>query len=191
MSYVGGLLSADQKIRIRTLYLVGQLSPKEISDQLKTNRKATSNLICQSGWSKIRGKKWEKASAEIEAVVEQEMSQISQRIAVESEELTVGSLKLLRDSLAPGSPEFENLPIEKKLRFMSERAKTAQAASGAARNLVDIARRCRNLDNKVETNQGASTNVNMFVFATPAAPKPLTEPKNVTPSAVQIASSSV
>ena len=186
MSYVGGLLSADQKVRIRTLYLVGQLSPREISNQLKTDYKATSNLICQSGWSKIRGKKWEKAEAEIEAVVAQEMSQISQRIAVESEELTVGSLKLLRESLAPGSPEFEQLPIEKKLRLMSERAKTAQAASGAARNLVDIARRCRNLDNKANEPIGTSTNVNMFVFATPAATKQEKELKNVTPSPAQI-----
>ena len=182
-SYTGGCLSPEMKVKIRTLYLVGQLSPKQISDQLKCNYKATRNLVAQSGGTKIRGKKWEKAAAEVAAVVENDMAEVTQRIAVESEELTVSSLNLLRQSLAPGSPEFENLPIEKKLRFMSERAKTAQAASGAARNLVDIARRCRNVDNKVETNQGTSTNVNMFVFATPAATK---AEKNVTPTAVQI-----
>jgi hypothetical protein len=63
-----------------------------------------------------------------------------------------------------------------------------QAASGAARNLVDIARRCRNLDNKATEPTGSSTNVNMFVFATPAATKMDTEKplKNVTPAAISV-----
>jgi hypothetical protein len=177
--YSGGKLSVDQKIRIRTLYLTGNLGPKEISDQLKCDYKSTRALISDAGWAKIRGKKWERAEAEITAVVEKDMAEVTQRIAIESEELAMGSLVLLRQSLAPESPDVAALPIEKKLRFMSERAKTAQAASGAARNLVDIARRCRNLDNKPAEQTGNSTNVNLFVFNQPASTK---AEKNVTPS---------
>jgi hypothetical protein len=175
-----GYLSVDQKIKIRTLYLVGNLGPKEISDQLGCNYKATKMLITNAGWAKIRGKKWEKAEATVTAIVEKDLAEVSQRIAVESEELTLGSLNLLRGSLAPGSPEFESLPIEKKLRTMESRAKIAQAASGAVRNLIGVSRTCRGMDAKVEQQSGSSTNVNMFVFATPAATK---AEKNVTPSA--------
>jgi len=183
-----GYLSVDQKIKIRTLYLVGNLGPKEISDQLKCNYKAAKMLITNAGWAKIRGKKWEKAEAIVTDIVEKDLAEVSQRIAVESEELTLGSLNLLRSSLSPGSPEFENLPIEKKLRTMESRAKIAQAASGAVRNLVGVSRTCRGMDNKATEPTGSSTNVNLFVFATPAAAK--TE-RNVTPNSVQIASSSV
>ena len=165
-----GFLSPDQKIQARTLYLVHNLGPKEISERLGCNWKALTNLINHRGWAKLRNKNWIKAEAEVVAIVENDVAETAQRIAIESEELTIGSLNVLRNSIATGN------------------AKDMQAASGAARNLVDIARRCRNLDNKAAEPTGSSTNVNMFVFATPAAAK--TE-RNVTPNPVQIASSSV
>jgi len=163
-------MTPDQKIQARTLYLVGNLGPKEIAAKLGAPHKSIELLISRSGWSKMRNANWNKTGEEIAAKVEADIAQVSQRIAVESEELTIGSLQVLRNSIATGN------------------AKDMQMASGAARNLVDIFRKCRGMDNKVETNQGSSTNVNMFVFATPAAAK--TE-RNVTPNPVQIASSSV
>lgn len=165
-----GTLTPDQKIQARTLYLVGNQGPKQIAASLGVPSKPVEQLISRAGWSKIRNANWQKSEAEVVAKVEDDIAQVTQRIAVESEELTLGSLKVLRDSVARGC------------------AKDMQMASGAARNLVDIFRKCRGMDNKVETNQGSSTNVNMFVFATPAAAK--TE-RNVTPNPVQIASSSV
>jgi hypothetical protein len=156
-----GFLSPDQKIKARTLYLVHNKGPKEISEMLSCNWKALTNLINHRGWAKLRNKNWIKAEAEVVAIVENDVAETAQRIAIESEELTIGSLNVLRNSIATGN------------------AKDMQAASGAARNLVDIARRCRNLDNRVETNQGTSTNVNMFVFAAPATVK---AEKNITPS---------
>jgi DNA-binding CsgD family transcriptional regulator len=157
-----GHLTPKQKIEIRTLYLVHNLGATEIAKRLGCNLKATSNLITHAGWTKIRSKNWLKAEADVSAIVENDVAQVSQQIAVESEELTLGSLNILRRSIAEGN------------------AKDMQMASGAARNLVDIFRKCRGMDNKATEPTGSSTNVNMFVFATPAVAK--TE-RNVTPSA--------
>ncbi len=180
-SYSGGKLSAEQKLRIRTLYLSHNLGPKEISDQLKCDYRATRAIISTAGWAKLRGKRWEKAEAEVNNVVEKDLAEVSQQIIVNSEELTHGSLELLRQSLAPDSPEMAALPLEKRLKFMADRAKTAQMASGAARNLVDIARRCRGLDNKVEQSTGTITNVNLFMIKGTDR-----QEKNVTPSSIAI-----
>ena len=160
-----GFLSPDQKIQARTLYLVHNLGPKEISEKTGGNYNSICDLITTRGWAKLRNKNWQKAEAEIVALVDKDVADVSQRLAVESEELTFGSLRVLRNSIATGN------------------AKDMQAASGAARNLVDIARRCRNLDNKANEPTGTSTNVNLFVFNTPIQTK--TE-KNVTPSPAQI-----
>ena len=160
-----GNLTPDQKIQARTLYLVGNLGPKDISAKLSCDYRSVTQLISNAGWAKLRNKNWLKAEAEVTSIVEKDIAEVSQRIAVESEELTVGSLRVLRESIAKGC------------------AKDMQMASGAARNLVDIFRKCRGMDLKQDNNQGTSTNVNMFVFATPAAPK---AEKNVTPAAVQI-----
>jgi hypothetical protein len=73
------------------------------------------------------------------------------------------------------------LPLEKRLKFMSERAKTAQMASGAARNLVDIARKCRGLDNKLEQATGSTVHLNFFSLGKTEVPQ-----KNVTPKPIEI-----
>ena len=157
-----GFLSPEQKIQARTLYLVHNLGPKEISQKLNANYKSVCDLIVTRGWAKLRNKNWQKAEAEILAIVDKDVADVSQRLAIESEELTFGSLRVLRNSIATGN------------------AKDMQMASGAARNLVDIARKCRNLDNKLDQPTGSSTNLNMFVFNSPIQTK---IEKNVTPTA--------
>jgi hypothetical protein len=159
-----GAMTPDQKIQARTLYLVGNLGPKEISKKLGVPFRSVELLVSRAGWSKLRNANWAKAEAAIVAKVEADVAEVTQRIAVESEELTVGSLRVLRASIDAGN------------------AKDMQMASGAARNLVDIARKCRGLDNN-RLDQAAgngSANVNLFFINHPQHTKP---ELNVTPKA--------
>lgn len=150
-------------MRVRTLYLIKDEPPGVIAKTLGVDRQIIYDLVSKRGWAKMREKVWAKADAQITA----DLEQVSHAIATESEELTFGTLQMLRESIDQRD------------------AKSAQMASGAARNLVDIARRSRGQDQQI---QGGSTggNMNFFVLqGVPQADKPARDPVNVTPATAE------
>lgn len=132
------------------------MSPKQISEVIGCDKQVIYDLSNRRGWSKLRAKAWSKADKEMTDCLSNEIAQVSHEIATESEELTFGTLQMLRESID------------------NRNAKDAQAASGAARNLVDIARRSRGLDSNNQQSTASNGSVNFFVLqelpAVPALP---------------------
>jgi len=155
--------------KARTLYLVRGMPPSAVAAELGVQPKAISDLASRRGWCKVRREVWQESDKASQAALSADVSRVMQGIALESEELTVGSLQLARESIE------------------AKDAKSLSMSSSAIRNLVEVSRRIRGLDQQQTGLLGG--NVNFFVLqGVPQADKPTREPVNVTPS---VASSAI
>jgi hypothetical protein len=128
----------------RTMYLVRDMPPAAIASALEIKVEAVYFLANHRGWAKMRRQTWGKADAEVQTRMANDVSRVMSGIALESEELTVGSLQLARESIA------------------AKDAKGLSMSSTAIRNLVEVSRRIRGLD--VQQAQGSGGSVNFFVL---------------------------
>lgn len=132
-----------QKLQVRALYVIQQLSTREISEKSGLTENQVRNLICREKWrtSKLRAKSFvqEKHDARIREGVEE----FVESVAIQTEELSVGTLSKARVTL-----DREDVNAARDL----------QAYSQAAKNFVGIARQARGLDaeRNAERTNGAT-----------------------------------
>jgi hypothetical protein len=161
-----GRIPLPVKLKARSLYLIHGLPLAEIAQQTGLTSQSVKNLAFNEGWSKTRLKAKEALVKRADARMNEEIDEVSDAIATESEEIAMSGLVRARESTQDRG-EFA--------------AKDFQAWTGGARNLVNISRACRGQDAKKADGAGESASVSFFVIrvedAEPAAMR------NVTPGA--------
>lgn len=149
-----GRIPIRLKSAIRTQYLVNGLTgvalyklfPELTADQI-------ANMLSREGWRGERKQLSKESESLIHARAKAAANEISEALASESEELCFKALTVTRDGLNVGGLNG---------------AKQAQAASGALRNLHQIAQSIRQPG--MEQPAGASS-LNIFVMRLPSVPE--------------------
>jgi hypothetical protein len=121
-------LTPADEARVRTCYLVRGLSPKDCEAETGVSAKVIYSLAHNRGWAAARRAAWGEADKASEAALSRDVNRVMQTIAADSEEITVGALQMARDALT------------------DKDAKSLSMSSTAIRNLVEVARRIRALD---------------------------------------------
>jgi hypothetical protein len=76
-----------EKLRVKRLYLISRLQPKEIADKLGRTNAQVSNLIYHEGWAKMRDAADERAEAEAMSGAVDAARELSASVAVQGPEL--------------------------------------------------------------------------------------------------------
>jgi hypothetical protein len=155
------------RTQVRNLYLTHCLPHKEIADRTGLKLDAVKNLIFRERWANLKVKLNKKAQESAVACAEASLTEIVQAVAMETEELTLGTLAKAKVTLE---------------RTDRDAARDLQAYSQAAKNFNGIMREARNLNASANQGEGATVNV-MFVGALPRSSQ--RSVTNVTPAAPQ------
>lgn len=152
--------------RVRNLYLGHFLGPQEIAAQTGLNYRQVTNLISRKGWATLRASKRKRVEESAIARAEESVSEIVNAVAMETEELTLGTLAKAKVTLE---------------RTDRDAARDLQAYSQAAKNFNGIMREARNLN--AHPSEGGNTLNVMFVGALPRSQSAsASAPRNVTPN---------
>ncbi len=162
----GNRIPESIRLTVRSLYVVQGVQVAQIANTLGLKPQQVRNLVVREGWTKLRDKKGprkQELEAKLLARAQDDINRVVEATAILSEDLSLRSLNLCGEYLD------------------AKDAKSLQMASGAARNLVQIARMSRGMDqrNGPQNSSGdAVPQTLIFVGALERAVKP--EPRQVT-----------
>lgn len=154
------------KLKIRSLYIIQQLSPAEIGEKMGMTRQQVQGLCYREKWQRVKQRAKISFQQQADARAKEEVSEIHDAFALKTEELAMGSL-------------------EKASRRMPDEdvnaARDLQALSQTAKNFIGIARQIRGMDSDKRSERG---DVNITFIGTlervgDSAPKRLPEPAAV------------
>lgn len=150
---------------LRTMYLVQGLNPSDIERQgLGFTASQVSQLARRQGWTEMRKSALLLADQKARASHDLAVTQVTQAIAAESEELCFKALTQTRAGLEKGGLEG---------------AKQAQAASSTLKNLAGVAQAIRNPALQTEAKGGGSV-LNVFMLRAGDVAAEAKEAKQVT-----------
>lgn len=154
------------KLRIRSLYVIQQLSYRDIADQTGLPVRAVQNLVYREKWTpvrqRIRSSAQAKADERTRERVSAEVCELAESVAIQTADLAVATLTKSRATLD---------------RDDVNAARDLQAYSQSAKNFYGVYRQVRELDQARDIERNGSTLV--FVADMPR----VREPVNVTASA--------
>lgn len=158
-----------QKLQVRALYVIQQLSTREICEKTGLTDNQVRNLICREKWrtSKMRAKTF--AQEKHDARIREGVEEFVESVAIQTEELSVGTLSKARTTL-----DREDVNAARDL----------QAYSQAAKNFVGIARQARGLDAEMNRERTNGTTV-IFVGELARVGDAKRKELNVTPNGVE------
>lgn len=154
------------KLKIRSLYIIQQLSPAEIGEKMGMTRQQVQGVVYREKWQREKQRVKLALQQKADARAQDEIAEIHDAFAIKTEELAMGTL----DKAAKRMPnEDENV------------ARDLQALSQTAKNFVGIARQIRGMDLAKRDNASGAT----VVFVQCERVTARTE-RNVTPPAIEI-----
>ncbi len=134
------------KLRVRALYVIQQLSYRDIADQVGLPVRAVQNLVYREKWTpvrqRIRSSIQAKADERTRERIQAEVSELGDSVAIQTADLAVGTLVKSRETLA---------------RDDVNAARDLQAYSQSAKNFVGIYRQVRELDSELRTDRNGQT----------------------------------
>lgn len=169
------------KLKVRSLYIIQQLSSAEIGAQVGLTRKQVQDLVKREGWIAVKRRAKASFIAKHDAQACEQVAEIHDSFAVKTEELSMAVLGKM-DKRMPD--EDENV------------ARDLQAFSATAKNLIGVARQIRGMDlqRDNERSNGATIVFVQLERVGASTAKRLPEPAarevteiNVTPVASEVA----
>lgn len=130
------------KLRVRSLYIIQQLSSAEIAAQVGLTRKQIQDLAAREGWVAIKQRAKSSLVAKHDARAKAEIAEIHDAFALKTEELGMGVLEKAARRMPD---EDENV------------AKDLQALSQTAKNFIGIARQVRGMDLGARESAGVAS----------------------------------
>lgn len=158
------------KLAVRSFYVLQGLKPSQIGPMVGLSAKQVYNLSRREGWSTERvanrSKISEKVKERQDARAADEIAFTHKAIAIRSEELSVKSLDHCAEILGRTMEDGITPAID---------SKSLQMATGAARNLVQIARMSRGLDARRSESAGndGAPSVNVFLVRGETLERPM------------------
>ncbi len=164
-------VSLIQRSKARTLYIVEQLSYREISEQTGIPPRVLQNMAYRENWTNAKKSTLKSVEEKSLARIKEQVDEVVSAVALQTEELSLGTLAKARVTL-----DREDVNAARDL----------QAYSQAAKNFVGIARQARGLDSELRTDRNGQTLVFVKLerVGDASTPKRLPEPAtevNVTP----------
>lgn len=150
------------KLKIRSLYIVQQLSPAEIGVQVGFTRQQVQGLIARQNWCAVKNHAKRSLEQRGDARLREEVEEVHESFAIQTEELTMGVLAKASKAMA---------------RQDEDACRDLQALSQTAKNFVGIARQVRGMDISKDAGFAGPTQTLIFVGALPQA-----TPKQVKPA---------
>lgn len=158
------------KLKVRSLYIIQQLSSAEIGAQVGLTRKQVQDLVKREGWISVKRRAKASFIAKHDAQACEQVAEIHESFAVKTEELSMAVLGKL-DKRMPD--EDENV------------ARDLQAFSATAKNLIGVARQIRGMDSGKRDMPGGNTII--FLGSAPRVGDSVKRSEvNVTPAAIEI-----
>ncbi len=148
--------SLVQELAVQTMYLTDGMSPKHIASALQVSPQRVSNLVFQRGWSKERAKKAGKLEAKARAGEAEHIQRVVKAQAAVAEAGSIAGLKRALQATESDS-EFA--------------ARDFRSWAGGARDLVNVARLSRGLDQQ-SGSIGSSTTLNLTQLVIRGEPLP-------------------
>ena len=133
------------KLQVRSLYVLHGYAPIQIAQMLQLTADQIYRLVSRNGWNRLKEERGRRKEAAQDARAQADVAKVQEVVAIRAEELTVRSLDLCSDFLD------------------TKDAKNLSMASTAARNLSEITRKSRGLD-QVAAVQVNAQNVQLNTF---------------------------
>jgi hypothetical protein len=165
------------RVKARNLYVLQQISAREVAEQCGLKEKQVYTLAQREGWVAVRKARKLSTEQALDARIANDSDELVEAVALQSAEMTLETFKAAKEALDAGGDDA---------------ARNVQAYSQATKNYVGLYRQAKSLD--VAAQQGNTTNV-LFIScaragvnepsALPVAPTKA-EPINVTPVAAPV-----
>ncbi len=130
------------KLKVRSLYVIQQLSSAEIGAQVGLTRKQVQDLVKREGWIAVKRRAKASILAKHDARAREEVLEVHEAFALKTEELGMG---VLEKAGARMPDQDENV------------ARDLQALSQTAKNFIGIARQVRGMDLSRDADRNGQT----------------------------------
>ncbi len=137
------------RLKARSLYITQQLGITAIADQTGLTVSQVRGLVAREGWVNVKKRARNVAEAKSLARTQANIEEVVEAVAIDTEELALGTLGAAKDVLRDKSGDFW--------------AKDLQSLSQAAKNFVGLARQARGLANDADTSNGKANTSVIFV----------------------------